>query len=47
MESPAPRHAADVFLADTWRLFRVSRPSVLLIGADPDIERAIQFDHRQ
>lgn len=43
MESPAPRHTEDVFPDDTWYLFRVSRPSVLLIGADPDVERAIQF----
>jgi hypothetical protein len=30
-------------LADDWCLFRVSRPSVLLIGAEPDTDRAIQF----
>ena len=42
MEPSAPRHTADVFPGDTWRLFRVSRPSVLLIGADADVERAIQ-----
>jgi hypothetical protein len=32
-----------VSLNHPWQLFRVSRPSVLLIGADPDVERAIQF----
>jgi hypothetical protein len=42
MES-SPNHTVDRFPDDAWRLFRVSRPSVLLIGADPDIERAIRF----
>jgi DNA-binding NtrC family response regulator len=42
MESPAPSQTTDVFLADNWPLFRVSRPSVLLIGAERDTDRAIQ-----
>jgi hypothetical protein len=43
MESSAPRQTNDVFLPGNWCLFRVSRPSVLLIGADHDTDRAIQF----
>jgi hypothetical protein len=43
MESPAPRSVTDVFPDDAWCLFRVSKPSVLLIGADADVERAIQL----
>ena len=42
MESSAPRQTTDVFLADNWCLFRVSRPSVLLIGAEHDTDRAVQ-----
>jgi hypothetical protein len=42
MESPAPRQTTDAFLADNCWLFRLSRPSVLLIGAARDTDRAIQ-----
>jgi len=45
MESPAPtpRPAPDVFITDNLSLFRVSRPSVLLIGADHDTDRVMQL----
>jgi hypothetical protein len=43
MEPSIPGQTTEVFLADSWRLFRVSRPSVLLIGADSAADRAIQL----
>jgi hypothetical protein len=45
MESPAPtrRPTPDVFLADNLSLFRVSRPSVLLIGTNDDTDRVMQL----
>jgi transcriptional regulator of acetoin/glycerol metabolism len=42
MKSPAPGQTTDALLADNWSLFRVSKPSVLLIGAEHETDRAIQ-----
>jgi hypothetical protein len=41
MNSPAPRQAPDVLLADNWSLLRASRPSVLLIGAAHHTDRVV------
>jgi hypothetical protein len=42
MESSASGQTRDIFLADNWRLFRVSRPSVLVIGAESVTDRVIE-----